>query len=304
MEGHVYVEMKLKFLNTRRKESIIAILFVTPALIPLVVFWIWPMIYSFYISFTNWDLMSPKYDMVGFKNYLSLLHNQEFYKAIFNTLYFTVGTVIPTIIGGLILALLLNKKMKGIGIYRTILFSPWITPTVAVSIVWSWIFEPRAGIANWILTLIHLTPLPWTESERYAMPAVIIVTIWKSIGWAMIFYLEALQRVPKELTEAAKIDGAGRFNCFRNITIPMISPTTFFLVIMTGINSLQAYDQIQVLTQGGPAGSTRTILYMYYQSAFQNFNAGEAAALATVLVIITAILSLIEFIVSKYWVHY
>jgi multiple sugar transport system permease protein len=298
------MEINIKFMNSKKREAIIAVLFIIPALIPLVVFWIWPMIYSFFVSFTNWDMMSPQYDMVGFKNYIDLLHNADFYKAIFNTLYFMAGSVIPTIIGGLMLAVLLNKKIKGMGIYRTILFSPWITPTVAVSIVWSWIFEPRAGIANWLLSLIHIAPLQWTQSEKYAMPAILIVTVWKSVGWAMIFYLEALQKVPKELIEAAKIDGANKINAFMKVTLPMISPTTFFLVIMTGINSLQAYDQIQILTQGGPAGSTRTILYMYYQSAFQNFNAGEAAAIATVLILITAILSLIQFIASKYWVHY
>lgn len=298
------MENTLNIFNSKKKEKLIAVLFVLPALIPLIVFWIWPMIYSFYISFTNWDLISPKYDIVGFKNYIGLLHNKDFYKALWNTLYFTIGTVIPTIVGGLALALLLNNKIKGIGVYRTILFSPWITPTVAVSIVWSWIFEPRAGIANWLLSLIHMSALPWAQSEKYAMPVVIIVTIWKSVGWAMVFYLEALQKVPKELYEAAQIDGANKINCLKNITIPMISPTTFFLVIMTGINSLQAYDQIQVLTQGGPAGSTRTILYMYYQSAFENFNVGEAAAIATVLVLITAILSLIQFLISKYWVNY
>ena len=298
------MEINIKFMNSKKREAIIAVLFIIPALIPLVVFWIWPMLYSFFVSFTNWDMMSPQYDIVGFKNYIDLLHNADFYKAIFNTLYFMAGSVIPTIIGGLVLAVLLNKKIKGMGIYRTILFSPWITPTVAVSIVWSWIFEPRAGIANWLLSLIHIAPLQWTQSEKYAMPAILIVTVWKSVGWAMIFYLEALQKVPKELIEAAKIDGANKINAFMKVTLPMISPTTFFLVIMTGINSLQAYDQIQILTQGGPAGSTRTILYMYYQSAFQNFNAGEAAAIATVLILITAILSLIQFIASKYWVHY
>lgn len=298
------MENTLNIFKFKKRKSLVAILFILPALIPLAVFWIWPMLYSFYISLTNWDLMSPTYDMVGFKNYVGLLHNKDFYKTLWNTLYFTLGSMIPTIAGGLVLALLLNKKIKGMGIYRTILFSPWITPTVAVSIVWSWIFEPRAGIANWLLSLIHISPLPWAQSEKYSMLVVIIVTIWKSIGWTMIFYLEALQKVPKELVEAAQIDGADKFNCFRNITIPMISPTTFFLVIMTGINSLQAYDQIQVLTQGGPAGSTRTILYMYYQSAFENFNVGEAAAIATVLVLITAVLSLIQFLISKYWVHY
>lgn len=287
-----------------KKESLIWILFVLPAALPLAVFWIWPMFYSGYVSFTNWDFMSPTYNIVGLNNYIKLFQDKEFYRVLFNTFYFTLGSVIPTILGGLVLAVLLNKKMKGIKLYRTILFSPWITPTVAVSIVWSWIFEPRVGLANFILNKVHIASLPWVQSERWAMPAVLIVTIWKGVGWAMIFYLEALQKVPKELKESAEIDGANRFQNFMNVTIPMISPTTFFLIIMTSINSLQAYDQIQVLTQGGPAGSTRTILYMYYQEAFQNFNVGKAAAIAMVIVLITMGLSLIQFVASKRWVHY
>ena len=298
------VKVSLVKLKYKKKSSIIAILFILPALIPLVVFWIIPMICSGYVSITNWDFMSTQYDVVGFKNYSRLFHNKEFYMVLLNTLYFTLGSVIPTIVGGLLLALLLNRKLKGVKLYRTILFSPWITPMVAVSIVWTWIFEPRAGIANWLLLKLHLTPLLWTQSEKWAMVAILIVTVWKGIGWTMIFYLEALQKVPKELLEAAEIDGSSKFRSFVHIVLPMISPTTFFLIIMTGINSLQAYDQIQVLTQGGPAGSTRTILYMYYQSAFENFNAGEAAAIATILVLITGILSLIQFVYSKRWVHY
>lgn len=300
MEGKIRTS---KF-KLNKKESLIWIIFILPAAIPLVVFWIWPMFYSGYVSFTNWDFMSPTYKIVGLSNYIKLFQDKEFYRVLFNTFYFTLGSVIPTIIGGLVFAVLLNKKMRGIKLYRTILFSPWITPTVAVSIVWSWIFEPKVGLANFILSKVHIAALPWLESEKWAMPAILIVTIWKGVGWAMVFYLEALQKVPEELNEAAEIDGANRFQNFMNVTIPMISPTTFFLVIMTSINSLQAYDQIQVLTQGGPAGSTRTLLYMYYQEAFQNFDVGKAAAVAMVIVFITIVLSVIQFVASKRWVHY
>ena len=136
------------------------------------------------------------------------------------------------------------------------------------------------------------------------MVSVIIVTVWKGFGWAMVFYLTALERVPKELYEAAAIDGANSWNKFISITLPLISPTTFFLSIITTINSIQAYDQIQVLTQGGPAGSTRTILYMYYQTAFENFNMGQATAMATVILLIIGVLAGMQFIASKKWVHY
>ncbi|MDL4839248.1 carbohydrate ABC transporter permease [Aquibacillus rhizosphaerae] len=271
---------------------------------PLATFWIYPMINSFYISMTDWDYISPGYTFVFFENYLNLIKNPVFYEVLWNTVYFTLGTVIPTIIGGLLLALLVVKNQRGIGIFRTVLFSPWVTPTVAVAIVWSWIYEPETGIANWVLSLFGLPGLEWTSSSQWAMPAIIIVTVWKGLGWAMIFYLNALKRVPTVLYEAASIDGASSFQKFLKVTVPLVSPTTLFLTIITMVESLQAYDQIQVMTQGGPAGSTRTLLYMYYQSAFEEFNMGKATALATILIIITAILSLVQFKSSKKWVHY
>ena len=286
------------------KDSLIALIFILPALVPLLVFWVWPMIDSLYISFTDWDFMSPEFNYVGFKNYFNLFTDKNFYQVLFNTLYFSVGSVIPTVIGGLLLALLLNKKMKGMGIFRTILFSPWVTPMVAVSIVWSWIFEPRVGLANYILGLFGIPKLLWAQSSSLAMVVILVVTVWKGLGWAMIFYLEALQKVPIELYEACSIDGGSNFSKFKNITLPMISPTTFFLAIISTVNAFQAYDQIQVITQGGPAGSTRTILYMYYQSAFESYNMGQATAVATILVLFTAILSILQFTMSKKWVHY
>lgn len=288
----------------RRSEFLSVLLFILPAIVPLTVFWIWPMLYSFYISFTDWDFMSPAYNIVGFENYMNLLKDKAFYQTLLNTLYFSAGTVFPTVTGGLMLAMLLHKKIMGNSFYRIILFSPWVTPTVAVSIVWSWIFEPEAGIANWILSLFHLPALEWTSSTAWAMPAILIVTIWKGVGWAMIFYLGALKKVPQELYESASLDGGYGWKTFIHITLPMISPTSFFLVIMTTVEAIQAYDQIQVLTQGGPAGSTRTILYFYYQSAFEQFNMGQATAVATILVVMTAVLSLIQFVMSKRWVHY
>lgn len=279
-------------------------LFVLPALIPLIVFWIYPILRSIFISFTNWDYMSPTYDFVGFGNFTALFKDARFYDALWNTVVFTVGTLIPTIVLGLMLALLMQKAFRGKGIVQFILFSPWITPTVAVSIVWTWIYEPGTGIANTVLNLFGLPALQWIKSSDTAMLAVIIVTVWKSLGYAMIFYLSALEKVPAELYEASGLDGAKSWQRFRDVTIPCISPTTFFLVIITMVNSLQAYDQIQILTQGGPSGSTRTLLYMYYQLGFQEFNMGQATAVAIVLIIITVLLSVVQFTASKKWVHY
>lgn len=248
--------------------------------------------------------MSPSYHFVFLDNFKALFRDQRFYDALWNTLVFTIGTLIPTIVLGLLLALLLQKSFKGSGIIKFILFSPWITPTVAVSIVWTWIYDPDSGIANAILNFFRLPGLQWIKSSQTAMLSVIIVTVWKSLGYAMIFYLSALEKVPKELYEASEMDGAKRWQRFRDVTIPNISPTTFFLMIITMINSLQAYDQIQILTQGGPSGSTRTLLYMYYQLGFEEFNMGQATAVAIVLILITALLSIIQFKGSEKWVHY
>ena len=280
------------------------LLFVLPALIPLFIFWIYPILRSVWLSFTDWDFMTPDYNFIWFKNYTSLLKDSRFYEALWNTLVFTAGTLFPTIIGGLGLALLLRRNFKGSGVFKFVLFSPWITPTVAISIVWTWIFREDGGLANQVLGLFGLPALKWISSSDTAMLSVIIVTVWKSLGYAMIFYLSALEKVPEELYEASALDGAKPWRQFLDMTLPGISPTTFFLMIITMVNSLQAYDQIQILTQGGPSGSTRTLLYMYYQLGFQEFKRGQATATAVIMIIITVILSLAQFTASKKWFHY
>ena len=261
-------------------------LFVLPAFIPLMVFWIYPILKSLYISFTDWDYMSPTYNFVFFDNFIKLFKDSRFYEALGTTVWFSVGTLFPTIAGGLLLALLLRKAFKGSGFFKFILFSPWITPTVAVSIVWTWIFNPDSGLANAVLKFFHLPALQWINSSQTALLSVI------------------LEKVPSELYEANGLDGANAWQRFRDVTLPCISPTTFFLLIVTMVNSLQAYDQIQILTQGGPSGSTRTLLYMYYQLGFEEYDMGQATAVAIVLIAITVLLSVVQFIISKKWVHY
>ena len=302
-----YVNTEEEEMNSKRKKvknDRTAWFFILPALIPLIVFWIYPILKSVYISFTDWDYMTLDYNFVFFDNFISLFNDPRFYDALINTLVFTFGTVIPTIVLGLILALLMKNTFKGSGIVKFILFSPWITPTVAISIVWTWIYDTDTGIANQMLNFLNLPSLQWIKSSDTAMIAVIIVTVWKSLGYAMIFYLSALEKVPKEQYEACRMDGGIGWQEFKYITLPWISPTTFFLVIITIINSLHAYDQIQVLTQGGPSGSTRTLLYMYYQLGFQEFDMGQATAVAVVMILITAGIAAVQFGASKKWVYY
>ncbi len=291
-------------MKVRLMKETEAVMFTLPALLPLLLFWLWPLGYIVYLSLTSWDFMSPDKLFVGWENYQYLFTSSDFYQALRVTLLFGVGSVIPTMVGGLGLALLMNRKMKGGSLFRMLLFSPWVTPTVAVSIAWSWIFEPEVGLANLLLGWFGASPISWLRDGDWALVAVLIVTLWKSIGWCMVFYLVALRNLPADLLEAASIDGAGWWDKFRGIILPLISPTTFFLSIILTIQSLQAYDQINVMTQGGPAGATRTLLYMYYQSAFESFNVGEASAIAVVIILICVLLSGISFLLGRRLVHY
>ncbi len=300
------VSMHGKKLRTQSRPSDgrVALLFILPAMIPMVVFWIYPILRSLMISLTDWDYISPQYNFVGLENYLGILGSRAFGRALSNTLLFAVYTVLPSIALGLSLALLFQQRFCGKAFYRAMLFSPWVTPTVAISIVWIWLFQPDTGMLNYLLGLFGVGPSKWLSSRDTALVSVSIVTVWKSLGYAMIFYLSALEKVPKELYEAAEIDRANAWNKFRHVTFPGISPTTFFLLVMMTITSLQAYDQIQILTQGGPAGATRTLLYLYYQYAFENYNMGEATAVAAVLMFVTIILSVLQFWGAKKWVSY
>ena len=280
------------------------LVFILPVLLPLFIFWIVPLFSAAYMSLTDWDMISPEMNFVGLLNYKELFMSSDFYVALKNTVVFSVGVIIPTIVLGLGVALLCQKNFRGSGFYKFIIFSPWITPMVAVSIVWSWIFDPVSGIANMILNALGQPGLEWLKSSKTAMLSVIIVTVWKGLGWTMIFYIGALEKIPETLYEAAELDGAHYFQRLFKITLPLISPTTLFLVVTNLINCIQVFDQIDVLTQGGPAGSTRTLLYMYYQSAFQNFEVGRASAISIVVLMITVILAIINSYFSKRWVHY
>ncbi|WP_054943903.1 carbohydrate ABC transporter permease [Paenibacillus ihuae] len=280
------------------------VLFTLPAMIPFILFWLAPLLYVLYLSLTEWDFMSPDKIFVGLQNYADLFSNPSFYKALRVTVLFCAGSVLPVISIGLGLALLMNRKLGGSALYQALLFSPWVTPTVAVSIVWSWIYEPDVGLANTVLNFLGLEPIGWLQDPKWALIGVLFVTVWKSVGWAMIFYLVALRNVPSDLLEAGELDGASALQKFFRITLPLISPTTLFLFVVQIIQALQAYDQINVLTQGGPSGSTRTLLYLYYQSAFESFQIGEASTVAVVLVFICMLLSVFSLGVSKRTTHY
>lgn len=291
-------------MNKGKKSNLgVVLLFTVPALIPIVLFWIVPMFMTVWISLTDWDYISPTYNVVGFENYANLFDNDDFKQAALNTLQFSIFTIIPSIILGFLIALILDEKLAGRKFFRGLIFTPYITPTVAIAIVWSYIFSP-VGILNKVLETIGIEGFDWLRNSDTAMWAVIIFSIWSGVGWTMMFYFDAFQQIPKSLFEAADISGASFWNKIKNIYIPMVSPTTLYLVIILTINSIQAYDQINVMTQGGPSGATRTMLYYYYQLAFEFFDMGQATAVAVLLLLISAILAGASLWISNKFVHY
>lgn len=279
-------------------------IFIVLPLVPLLIFWFIPLAVSFWLSTTDWDYISPVIESVGIGNYQTIMNSSVFHEVLKNTAVFTLWTVIPTIILGFLAAILIQQIEKGSSLLKTLIFSPWFTPTVAISIVWSWIFQPDIGVLNQVLGWFNLPQPAWLQSSDYAMWAIIIVTVWKGIGWCMLFYCDAIERIPKDIIEVCQLEGTGPWQMIKTVYLPYTSPTSLFLIVTTIISSLQAYDQIQVMTQGGPSGSTRTLLYYYYQLAFEQFDMGMATALATIILVITGLISLLQFGLSKYWVHY
>ncbi|QTF08693.1 sugar ABC transporter permease [Brenneria izadpanahii] len=294
----------MTMLSHTLRERLQVLFFVAPLLIPLITFWLIPFGVSVYISFTDWDYISADYHLVGLENYRYMLADDDFLQALGNTLLFACGVTLPTVGLGLLFALLLHKNFRGSRVYQAVIFSPWITPTVAVSIVWSWVFDTKAGLANLLLGKMGFAPVPWLESGGSAMLAVTIVTVWQALGWTILFYISALNKIPRSLYEASLIDGCRPLVRFVRITLPLISPTTFFLAVVNMITAVQAFDQFRILTQGGPSGSTRTLLYLFYQQAFEQFDMGMATATSLVILVIAGSLTLLNVIIGKRWVYY
>lgn len=275
-----------------------ALIFLLPALLGTLIFIVIPVICSFGLSFVQWDLLNP-IKFVGFENYREIFHDGLFYKILGNTIVFALSTSFLGVIIPLILASILNTKIRGSEFFKGAYFLPFITPMVVVGVVWAWIFDPNIGLLNQVLHL-HLN---WLYDSKLAMPALIVVSVWKLVGYNMIIFLSSLSAISQSLFEAAKIDGANSFQIFKNVTIPMLSPTIFFVVIITAISSFQVFDLIYLMTQGGPFDSTNVLVYAIYKNAFEYFNVGKASAIAYVLFVIILVLTLIQWSLRKKLVY-
>ena len=287
-----------KFGDLFSNEQFCAWLFILPAFIGTLIFIILPIFSSFWFSLSRWNLLgAPKF--IGFANYIELFQDHYFFGVLLNTFYYAGVTTIFGIIIPLILAVFINSKIKGAGLYKIAYFIPFITPMIVVAIVWQWIYDPNYGILNWIL---NNSNLKWLFDKYLAMIAVIIVSIWKNIGYNMIIFLAGLQAIPDSINEASEIDGAVGIKRFFLITIPMLSPTIFFVSIMTTISSFQVFDLIYLMTGGGPENSTNVLVYWLYKNAFEYFNIGKASAIAYVLFLIILLLTLFQWKTRKSWV--
>lgn len=277
-----------------RRSGITPYIMILPAYAVYLLFVLVPVFAGLAFSFTNYDFYK-KMDFVGLKNYIDLAHDAEFVRSVFNTLYYAFFTIIPTLAIGVVLAVLVNKGIRGTKVFRTCMYVPNVGSMVALSMIWLWIFDPTVGFMNQIVTALGLPAQQWLFNEAAAMPCLIIMGIWRSAGYNMVISLAGLQSIPNDLYEAARIDGAGELKQFFAITLPMLRPTTFFLLVTGCINSFMVFEQVNIMTNGGPLNSTTTIVHQIYKSAFLNFKAGYGSAMAMILLAMTIVFTLLNF---------
>lgn len=288
-------------LSPRRNWS--AYLFLAPSYIPLVAFLVIPMIAAVLLSFTEWDLLtSPEW--IGFANFTELFRDKSFYSSLGHTLYFIAGYLPIVYILGLAAALALNTKFKGSGWIRAAYFLPVITSWVVVALLWKWILNPQGGLFNAALNSIGIAGPGWWTSTTWAMPSVILASAWKDLGYVMLILLAGLQAIPPEYKEAAAIDGASQWQILRKITLPLLTPSTFFVLVISLINNFQVFDQFWIMTEGGPEGSTTVILHNIVSNSFNYGRMGYASAMSMALFAIILIITLIQLRLQKRWVNY
>lgn len=284
------------------KKNATGYLFISPYLIGFFAFTFFPILYSFGLSFTDWNVLQPA-NFIGLDNYKTLVGDEKFWASLKVTFIYSFISVPLLIILGILLAALLNQKIKGMRFFRTLFYMPAVVSGVAVAMLWMWIFDSNFGIINIFLSWFGIEGPHWLTSPRTALSALIIMSLW-GVGGNMVIYLAGLQGIPVSLYEAAEVDGAGRIQKFIHITLPMLTPTIFFTLILGIIGSFQVFTQALVMTNGGPGTSTLFYVLYLYQNAFEFFKMGYASTLGWVLFLIVFVFVLILFGTAKFWVHY
>jgi multiple sugar transport system permease protein/raffinose/stachyose/melibiose transport system permease protein len=280
--------------RSKIKYDLIAYLFITPNYLIYLIFILVPVLWVLNLSFTRYELVTPPV-FIGITNYLELFQDEDFLQALQNTFVYWIFTVALSMAIGLVLAVVLNQKIKGVSFFRAAYYLPNVISMVAIAIMWIWIYDPAKGILNAILGIFGMPPSDWLMNQDLALGCIIVPSIWALLGFNMVIYLAGLQNIPNILYEAATVDGASALRQFFVITIPMLRPITFFLFVMSSIKSFQVFDQIYVMTRGGPAKATTTLAFEIYENGFQFYKMGYASAMSVVLLVIVAVITFINF---------
>lgn len=286
------------------KDAGAAAFFLAPAMVLFLAFTGIPVISALFISFTSWDLFRPP-TWIGLDNYSRLTQDAIFAKVLKNTAWFVLASV-PLQMGiGLLAALALNRGIRGQNFFRVAYFLPAVTSTIAAALVWAWLFNSNYGVINALLSGLGVTDPPrWLASTKWAMPAVIIVSVWQNAGYAMVLFLAGLQNIRTDLYDAAALDSCRGWRRLWFITLPMLSPTTFFVLVISIIGSFQVFELVFIMTEAGPANATNTLVYYIYQNGFQFYQMGYASAAAMVLFVIVLAITMVQYVSQKRWVHY
>jgi multiple sugar transport system permease protein len=304
LEPYSLKRPKKRVSRLERSERRAALWFILPSFILFFVFDALSVIAALGLSFTHWNLFNAIH-FNGFANYGFLLHDPLFHQVLKNTVIFVLGTVPVQMVLSLAVALLLNRKIPGQALFRLLYFLPVVSQPVAVALVWSWLFNTNYGLVNSALASLGVQHPPgWLNSTDWALPAIMLVAIWQQIGYSMVLFLAGLQGIPQELYDAGELDGAVGWSKLRYLTLPLLSPTTFFILIISVIFSFQVFDLTFIMTSGGPANATNTIVFNIYQNAFVFYRMGIATAIAWVLFIIVFVVTLVQYRVQRWWVFY
>jgi len=279
------------------------LVFLLPSAVPLAIFTVVPMISSAWVSLHKWNLISSM-KWVGFDNYRHLASDPKTADAFKHTLFYVIGYLPLVYAGGLALALALNRRMRGRSFFRAMYFLPVVTSWVVVALVWKWLLNPKNGLVNDVLGAFGLPQPGWWTDPNWALPSVILASAWKDLGFVMVILLAGLQAIPADLQEAALMDGATGFQRFWRITLPLLSPSTFFVVVISLINGFQVFDQVFVMTGGGPSGSSQVVVGQIYDLTFRYGRAGEASALSWLLFALILAITAVQIRLQRRWVHY
>lgn len=289
----------------RQKEALAGYAFILPVYIGFITFVLGPIIAAAVISFTKFDILSGS-TFIGLENFTRMLSDSRLANIYKNTAVFAVSAVVLNVAVGLALAVFLNRRIPVAvrNLFRSIYFFPVLVAHTYIAVIWQFLYQQDTGVINYYLGFLGVGPIPWLSSTQWVLPSVIIMDIWKNAGFAMLIFLAGLQGIPRDYGEAAEIDGATSWQTFWRITLPLLSPTIFFVVVIFSIGAVQVFDTIIVLTQGGPGDASRSIVMYIYEKAFQTFDMGYASALAMTLFAIIMVLTLLQFGLARRWVHY